>query len=153
MARHTKEFEVDGVKYKTTHLPATTANKLLIKLSKVLTPGLMALASANQDGEVTLDLIGNLLTQMLSVTDENEVDENIKTLLSTTQMIDGSGAIRPIQFDTDFAGRLGHMYKVLKEVLDFQYSDFFAEIVGFVGAAPTISDSLETPTSKIKAMS
>lgn len=128
--QRTTEFEVDGVKYATTQYPATKGLKLLTRLSKIIGKPMGVLtATGGLDAEVTPDLIGSAIEALTSQIDEEIVDKIVKDALVSTEVLGEEGR-RPLNFDIDFAGRYGHLFKVLKEVLAFQYGDFFDGVVG-----------------------
>ena len=148
--RHTEEFTVDDTTYRTTHYAATVANKLLTRIARIVGPGFATLGVAGMDAEVTPDLIGTAVSSLLAQTDESDMDDLLKKIISTTQIIDSNGN-RPIIFDTDFAGKIGHLYKVVKEVLSFQYSDFLAAIVELLGQGSAAIKMQQNPANRIKA--
>jgi hypothetical protein len=133
MARMPKDFEVDGSKYTTTLFSATTGYEYWNKLLKM---GLAPLVGFAVSGGMKADasIIPSIIESVMSRFDETHVVKFTKDLFETTKVIEDNGNRRPIVFDTDFAGRLMHMYKVLAEVLRYQYEDFFEEFAGVVGS-------------------
>lgn len=130
--RRTADLEIDGVRYTTTQYPATGGHKLLIRLAKVAGGPLVSVMSAGGLGaDVTPDLIAKAIDSLMGAVDEDMVDKLVKDALATTEVMEDSGRKALIAcFDIHFAGRYGHLYKVLKEVLAFQYGDFFGAIAG-----------------------
>ena len=133
MARRTADLEIDGVKYFTTQYPATKGHKLLIRLVKMLGKSVtsaMSVAGENiLDAKINGELIGAAIEPLLESLDENTADKLVKDILETTDVIDEKGKTSLLTaFDVHFAGRYGHLYKVLKEVLAFQYGNFFGVI-------------------------
>ena len=56
---------------------------------------------------------------------------------------------RPIVFDIDFQGKLGHLFRLLKEILSFQYADFLGDLAAIT---PKIPASKKQKTGRIKAL-
>ncbi len=140
------EFAVGDRRYQTTQYPATKGLKLLTRLSKIVGKPLGMFAS-RLDEKATPDLIGNAIEAMLAQVDEEIVVKLVDDILSSTQIIENS-TYRPINFNIDFAGSYGHLFKVIKEILSFQYSDFFGELAD---ASAILRQDSTKPSTKIKA--
>jgi hypothetical protein len=118
---HSTEVHIDGQLYAFTHFPATKATKLLTRLMKMIGEPLSLFASAGGlNAELSGDLIGRAVTALGMKLDENEVERTVKDLLEGVRCNN-----QFIVFDTHFAGRVGHLFKVLAAQLKFQYEDFF----------------------------
>ena len=142
--QRTKDFELDGMQYKSTQYGATKGIKLLTKLSKLFAKPIAVLSvGGGLDAKLTPDLIGSALDGVLTELNEDEFDLLIKRVLETTQTQNNDTWV-PITgnyFDVHFAGKYGHMFKLLKEVLGFQYNDFLSGIT-------SLQEKLVAPTAK-----
>jgi len=145
--RNSTEFEVDGARYRTTKYPATKGLKILTRLSQVAGEPMAMLMSEDLDKDVSPSFVGAAVRALVEKLDEDLVEMLVKDILSGTDIIDGSKT-RPVLpcFDEEFAGRFGHLFKVLKEIVGFQYGDFFGGLAETGGAFLN-----KVPTSKIKA--
>jgi hypothetical protein len=125
--QRSKELYVDGKRYFTTQYSATKGLVLLTRLAKVVGKPLGILALGKLDEKVTPELIGGIIESIASQIDENGVVGLVQDIISTTDYMQDDGKHRPLVFNTDFAGAYGHLFRLIKEVLAFQYGDFFAE--------------------------
>lgn len=122
--QHTETISVDGFEYEFTHLPATTAYKLQLRLVGLIGKPLGAALrgmdmTAGLQTEINLEGVLSGLAEKLS---EREAEMIVKDLLQNIRF-DGKDVSRI--FDTHFAGRMGHMWKVLATQVRFQFADFF----------------------------
>ena len=120
-------IEINGSRFETTQFSATKSLKMLHRLGKILGPSLSQLAGMNQ-GDIQADRIGAALGSLFSNCSENEFESTVKELLTTTTK-DG----RQINFDLDFAGDMGSLFKLLGFVLKVQYGNFLNAIPGEKG--------------------
>lgn len=97
-------------------------------------------------GNVDLSL---LLDSLLGKITPQELPGLAREILSTTQVED-QGMKRNLIFEADFAGAYKHLFKVLKEILLYQYSDFLADLVAAASGSPATKEQPE-PTPRIKA--
>ncbi len=144
MARTPKDFQVDGVKYTTSLYSFDTSIEIGEKLGMLLAEPLAAVVDsgglkADVDAVLIKGAIGGLMTGLQNL----DTVQLIKDILQTTKKIDNNER-RPISFDLDFAGEHLHMFKVLKEVVAFQYADLF-------GMAAGAGDMLRQGKKTIKA--
>jgi len=127
-------FEVDGTQYETSSYPGTLSLTLLARLTKIAGKPLAALLGEDdgkKKGKSILEAdagstIKAAITALVDNFDAETVAPLVKDLLCTTVMKEtGSNTELSKGFDIVFAGRIGHMFKVLTKVLLFQYGDFF----------------------------
>lgn len=145
--RHSHDFEVDGTKYQTSHYPTGKAVRLLTKLGKIIGPSIGSLSQQGMDTQVSGSMIGDALQKLFENIEADESEALLKEILSGTLIFTDSGN-RVIVFDTDFAGSIGRLFKVAKEILQFQYSDFLAGIAEITPA--TLAN--KTAGNRIKAV-
>lgn len=132
-----EEIVVDDRKYRVSQYTAGTGLKIFTKLAKLIGGPLSMLASKGMDAEVSGDLLGNAVSALTSQLEPDATLALTKEILLNTQISDND-KYRDITFDYDFAGRFGHLSKLLKEILKFQYADFLGELVAIT---PNISAS------------
>jgi hypothetical protein len=73
-----------------------------------------------------------------------------KILLNVDVFTD-SNSKRPVKFNLDFVGGLGHLFKVVQEVLKFQYDDdFFGVLLSFLPEKAGIQQAIRKNTIKAK---
>ncbi len=125
--QRTKEFYLDGKKYIATQYSATFGLKLLTRLAKIAGKSLGILMAQDMKEKVTPTLIAMLLEAVTGQIDDDGIVILANDVLTTTERIQDDGKHRKLIFDIDFAGEYGHLFKLLKEVLSFQYGDFFGE--------------------------
>lgn len=147
--RKDKELYLDGTRYIIGQYNARNAVALLVKLSKIIGKPLGILtAQTERDTEETKKrLIGEAIEALTSRLESDETLSLIDQILKETSIIDGD-TNRPIIFDIDFAGKLGHLFKLLKEILTFQYADFLGDLAAIT---PSMAAS-KRETGRIKAL-
>ena len=103
---------------------ATKSMDTLTRLLKVIGSPMAVMIGAGADAQVNADLLSKAilaLTQGLS--SDRAMSDMAKDLLETTRC-DG----KQILFDTHFAGRIGHLFRVLAMVIEVQWKDFFSDL-------------------------
>jgi hypothetical protein len=132
--RHTQEKEIDGINYQFVHLPATTAFKIQQRLIGIVGRPLASAVSQfdpKKGIESTIDM-----ESIVGVLVENLADERNESLMKDLiKGISFDGKEISAIFDVHFAGRMGHLWKVLFEQIQFQYSDVFQGLVERIGQA------------------
>lgn len=119
-----KELTLDEFSYTITMLNADEGLKLLTKLTKLIGKPLMELSKTQADQANALEHIKNAVGLLTEKMDEDEVLSLIKRLLDCVIMKgDGSMSVKT-KFNTHFRGRLGHLFKLLVEVVNHNFSDF-----------------------------
>lgn len=142
---HTREILVDGQKYNVTQFSASKGMKLLTRLVKILgEPMASFLSNPDAQQEQAFQVALGSLSDKL---DEDVVLNTVKELVDSVSTSEG-----PIQFDLHFAGRFGHLFKVLGEVLKIQYGDFFGVLVA-KGSGALAKKKVKTRTSTLSGLS
>lgn len=136
MREHNKEFEVDGIVYSTTHFPVSEAIPLATDVAKLvmepLAEALKAIPESEFDKKSTQDILKTKIKPAMiagvlpALTRNMDGHANLKLIkgLCKGLQIQEEGSFRPIQFDLDFAGSILHLFKVVKEVIAFQFLNF-----------------------------
>lgn len=140
---------IDGATYEVRMLPATRAQKLLVRLGGMLGPAFAKLAGSadGQNEEVDAEAFGAAVTALFASADEASVDSVLKELAAVT-LVDGK-ALAPI-YDVHFAGRIGTLFKWATFALRVQFADFFdalASALNEAGLARAIPGSLSRTAS------
>ena len=125
MSREVELKEIDGEKYACRMMPATVAQKTLVRLTDLVgRPVMVMIAGAIRDeGETELQTIAEIGTRILfeRLTDD-ESDFVIKSVLDGV-MVEGGGEVLK-SFDEHFRGRIMHLYKVFAWSVEVNYRDF-----------------------------
>lgn len=137
--QRTKELKLDDRIYFVTQYPATKGVKLLANLAKLLGKPLVMLTGGNMDTEVKPEALGEAFESIAMQLSDDDFLDLITNILSSTQ-IQMDGKTRDIVFNTDFSGNYLHLFKLIKEILFFQYNDFLGQITG---------GSIELPVKKV----
>lgn len=140
--RQTEEKIIDGLKYEITQFSATKSLKLLTRLASYFSEPIgIIIDKGGFNAELSSNLISQIANSLFTKLDEVQVDRTIKELLEGVRC---EGKI--ILFDTHFQGRLFHLFKVLKAILEVQYSDFFDELQKLGGLeAAQLKSSAQQP--------
>lgn len=119
-----KDFSLDGETYRITMFPADQGLKVLTKLVKLVGEPMMEMAKMQQDKEAMFDHLASAIRSLsLKLDDENVV--SLCKQLSSCVIKDGDGSMTlDRKFNTHFSGRLGHMFKLMVEVVNFNFADF-----------------------------
>lgn len=124
--------EVDGQTYQIEQFGPTKAIKVLTKLVKIVgEPLALAIGGAGLSKEAQAEIFGKAIGAISTRINEEEVVGMLKTLAESCLKGD-QGA--KINFELDFAGKLGHLFKLCKAVLEVQYGDFLGELVDLSGS-------------------
>lgn len=119
-----KDFSLDEESYTITMFPADQGLKVLSKLVKLIGEPMMELAKMNNDKEAMFDHLAAAVRSLSMRLDDENVVSLCKQLSSCViKHGDGSQTIDK-KFNTHFSGRIGHMFKLLVEVVNFNYADF-----------------------------
>lgn len=103
--------------YLLTAIPGTAALGYQKQLAKVFLPAYAAAAKANETGENATAVMLSEVAKSLDLVDVTFVKE----LIIRGATINGVA----INFDTHFAGNFGNMYKLLFEIIKFNFGDVF----------------------------
>lgn len=123
------EETIDGVTYQVRMLPARRAQRLLIRLGKIIGPGLGAVRDA--DAEIGAALFAQAASALFLSADEEAVDGILMELAEVT-LADGK-PLKPI-YDVHFAGRIFSAGKWAAFALRAQFSDFSDALAGVLSA-------------------
>lgn len=130
----TEVRNIDSHTYEITQYSAGKGLKLLFRLGKILGKPLGLIAeSAKSDSK---EFISKAAEALFEHMDENLGEQTVRDILETTRCDN-----KPILFDTHFSGQMGHLFKVVKSVLEVQYGDFFSVLLA------NVSTAQEAPTS------
>src|SRR3990172_1463647 len=128
MGREVEEVEIDGTRYSVSQYSAGKAVRLLAKLVKLVGRPIGILTGAGMDSEIKTDLIASALEALGSSVEPEDLEKLVREILEGTIIFTEDGKNRQIVFDTDFTGRIGHLFRVLKHVLSYQYADFLGDL-------------------------
>lgn len=118
-----RQIELDDSKYTTTLYLGRYGIKLFFRLCKYAGKPMEVLFSSEKT-KLDFGIILLALAKMADSMDEDHVVDTIAQILSTTSIKPKEGPQREVIIDNDFRGRTGHLFKLLPEVLRFQYNDF-----------------------------
>ena len=119
-----KEKTINGSKYTTTQFPAMRALRLQTKLIKLLGPSLACVFSSYDQKNPDKNL-AEAIKMLADVLDEDTFE---KLVLEILQMTRKSGfELKKENIDSEFAGNLNELFKVIQFVLEANFSDFFSE--------------------------
>lgn len=114
--RQQKEIELNGDKYQLTQFGARQGIKLGKKVARLLLPALAAVYSENQEDfelAAALEVVGENLDHL----DDATIQELLSSVTKNKYAID---------FDNEFAGNYMTLFKLLWEVIQFNFSDLFS---------------------------
>lgn len=133
-----KDFSLDGEDYKIIMFPAEQGLKVLTKLVKIVGEPMMELAKMQQDKTAMYDHLASAIRSLALKLDDDNVVSLCKTLCSCV-IKGGDGSMTlDRKFNLHFQGRLGHMFKLLVEVVNHNYADFLDVLaLQSAGSAPT----------------
>lgn len=120
-----KEVELDGTIYRIQHFNPTKGLSILTRLTKTVGPTLAVFTNAKDQASLE-DAIPSAIQALVEKLDENETPKLIKDLLSCVT-INGSQDLSQT-FDFHFQGKMGVMFKLLIDVVKFQFSDFLSAL-------------------------
>lgn len=118
-----KLITVDGETYKLHVFMPSKAFKLGARVAKLLGEPVVAMSKASGDESKVGDAMAHAVKSLMSNLHEDEVWVLINDLLACVSFENKS-----ISVDNHFKGRLGHLLKVVSEIIQFQFKDFFAAI-------------------------
>ena len=116
--------QIDDKEYQFGLLNPFKANKLLIKLTKILGPALGSMSKGG-DVESIMDMdLSEVMEGLCSRLDEDQI-ESIMIALFEQVLCDGDKMTQSF-VETEFKGSLNTLYKVMFAALEVQFGDFFA---------------------------
>jgi hypothetical protein len=128
-----KEVTVKGKKYQLAQIHSELAERLLLRILKIIgEPGAMLFASMSKDGkgldkDITPDLAGLMMSRALSGMDEDLIIDTVNQLLPYIKIDAGKGQFTNVQPDVHFGGKISDKYKVIGELLKHNYADFLED--------------------------
>lgn len=139
-----KEIEIGGSRYTIRMFTPTKALKVLTRLTKLVGEPL-AQAANGMDKDLA-EVLPRIVHTLIERLDEQEVERLIKEDLIDAVLFEGV-PVKQI-FDLHFQGRIGDLFKVLIEVVKYNYQDFFKGLAAATGklAGPKL-ESVSPTTS------
>lgn len=127
MAIDNKEITINGKKFLITQFNGSTGLKLQIKLMKHLGPAFAELLDSPEPegSEEAKGNITGMIKALVMSLDEVNTPILIKELLANTKL--NNQDIRDQDFNFEFAGDYKTLFQLLKEIVEFNFGDFFAE--------------------------
>lgn len=122
------EQKIDDVTVRCEKLPAREAQRLLLRLGKVLGPALdgIALLRSGVDEENLERVMAAIVNDVLARADVDEADSLITQLVESAQIKSATGGgYEAIVFDHHFQDNLAGAWKVAGFVLKVNFADFF----------------------------
>lgn len=122
------EQKIDDVTIRCEKLPAREAQRLLLRLGKVLGPALdgIALLRSGVDEESTERVMAAIINDVLAQADVDEADSLITQLVESAQIkTTSAGGYEAIVFDHHFQDNLAGAWQVAGFVLKVNFADFF----------------------------
>ena len=114
---------IDGKEYQFGLLNPFKANKLLIKLTKIIGPALGSMTKGG-DVESIMDMdLSEVMEGLCSRLDEDQLETIMITLFE--QVICEGDSMSQSFVETEFKGSLNTLYKVAFAALEVQFGDFF----------------------------
>ena len=118
--------EINGKTYRLTALSAGPGRKMLVRLGKIVGPGLAATLKAAGSGSllqadvsVLADGVGELCARLSA----DEFDDVCKIFLAQTEVHTGEGFAAMREYDA-FAADYGSLFRLLAAHLEHNYSSF-----------------------------
>jgi hypothetical protein len=140
MARSTHDYEINGVRYRTTALPAKQALDVLPRLLVLLGADLLKLILADDStidkAIADEDLRVGLLLHVAEKAQAGELTV-LADLFTDTAILAADGSWQPLDFDEHFAGDLGTLFSATVQ----------AAIGSFTRPLPVGSPSPSTPNT------
>lgn len=133
-----KILEIDDQKYLVNSLSPTKAWKMGIKLTKMIGEPVAAMARAAGDDGKAAEAFQPAVRSLLDNLDPDESMAMIKELLAGVEIQGEQKAmITSAVFELHFNGKMGHLLKLVSEVIEFQFADFFAAMGDAIASMTT----------------
>lgn len=127
MSQMFKEVKIGDVNYTIQHFNPTKALSLLTRLTKTVGPTLAVFTNAKDSSDLEA-AIPKAIQALVEKIDENETPRLIKDLLDCVTY-GGGQKVSGESFEFHFQGKMGIMFKLLIEVVKFQFSDFLSDLL------------------------
>lgn len=118
-----KDVVVSGTEYKLTQFPATKGVALLKQLTKLLGPSFAEMAKGAEGAD---GVMGLAMEKLIENLDNVNVEELVKYLV----MNGASKGSAAIEYDTEFAGEYDKLFKLVQEVVEFNFGSVFTLLGG-----------------------
>lgn len=132
MSLRTEETEIDGRRVSVTVFPGRESIRVWSRIMQLIGPaigkavGSLKGGSGLLDAEITPDALGDAVSELVNRLDEVEIEGLILRILKDTR-IDGKEVSREV-FDIEFAGSIVTALKIVRFVLETNYSDFWSVV-------------------------
>ncbi len=121
--REQKQVEIDGYTYLINQFGARKGIKLGKKVSKVILPAISKIYGS-EETEMNLGAVLEAIADHIDELDDHTIEELLSETTVNKYQID---------FDSHFAGRYSALFKLLWEVVEFNFQDVFSQVVGDTG--------------------
>jgi hypothetical protein len=135
--RQSKEIIVSGKKYVLTNFSTSKSFLLGGEVIKACGKSLATIASKNENAEVDVGLIISAVVDIFINSEPVKLLSLAKELITCAVYVDDSGRNRALEFDMDFCGEIGLLFKLLKEIIVFEWAPVFLEL-GAAVEAPAV---------------
>lgn len=121
---------IDGVEYTISPFRGELGFKIQAKILKAIAPALKNIIKSGDEDAKEIDVVAffsDLITNLVGSNSDDEILRLFKDILSKTYK--GNNAIN---FDAEFSQDYGKLYKLVYEVIIFNYKDVFSSLgLGF----------------------
>jgi len=127
-----KRINVHDKRYELYHMPPKKAIRTLIRLMKLIGGPAVAGIKEGADKKTVTDAevdLGKIIEKMMDRLNEADVLNLIEDVLAHVQ-IERSEGFAAVNLETDFQGKIGSLFVLLKEAIKHNFSDFLAEGLG-----------------------
>lgn len=125
-----KRFSVDGKDYLTEPLKGRKAGKLALELGRLIGKPLAEMAKASKSAnkqQAIMDILPNVAEMLFQNMDSDKTMDLILELLSQTAEAESLQNVKD-KYDELFAGNVMLSFKILKEVININFSDFLSVV-------------------------
>jgi hypothetical protein len=123
------EREINGKRYLLTALAAKPGRAMLVRLTKVVGPGLAKALKAAGGGrllEADVSVLGDGVAELCKTLSEDDFEHVCSTFLKQTMVMGGGGGFVVIQDYDAFAADYGTLFKLLAAHIEHNYASFLA---------------------------
>lgn len=128
-----KVVNVDGSNYQLSQMGSDLAERLLIRIFKIIgEPAAILFASISKDGQgldadINPNLASLMMRQLVSGVDEDLIVNTVNQLYPYIKVGAGKDQYVDISPDVHFSGKMKTKYKVIGELLKHNYNDFLED--------------------------
>jgi hypothetical protein len=130
-----KTVSIGGQDYTIHQFGATEGLKLGLELSKRVAPVVAPLVALGQDRDITVEMAEKVADALVQNLDVDTTVGLIQRLVSKTT-VTGVGVLSGVTFETHFAGNYAALLQVLREVVSFNFADFFSGLGALMPGRP-----------------